>query len=167
MCSMPLYTMRSLQPEDAQAVFDLHTRAITEVCAKHYSPEAITAWVGGRTPEGYLRNQSRGENFHVAVNATGTPIGFCGWRNNEVCGLYVNPDYHGQGVGTALLKAAETAAQASGTPLTQLEATITAQGFYEKHGYTKTGTGTTLRNGTEIPHITMQKLPTNFEAENS
>lgn len=150
-------TLRPLRPEDAQEIFDLHTRAILEVCAAHYSPDVITAWVSGRTPEGYLRNQSRGENFHVAANASGTPIGFCGWHGNELCGLYVNPDYHGQGVGSLLLKTAESAAAAAGTPLTQLESTLTAQSFYEKHGYETISRGSRLRSGLEIPHINMRK----------
>lgn len=158
---MPPITIRPLQPEDLDTLHTIHTRAIREACAKDYAPDVIAVWAASRSPQNYIRAQSKGETFHVATDANNQPLGFCSWKAGEFTCLYINPDHHGQRIGTALIRTAEAAADAAGTPLTYVESTLTAQKFYERHGYTKTGTGLSTIGGkeTHIPYVAMRKIP--------
>lgn len=151
------FTIRPMRAEDTQAVYTLHTRAVNEVCAKAYTPQAIKAWNASRTPQGYLDAEKTGERFLVAVLANEEPIAFIGWKDNEIKGLYVNPDYHGQGIGSALVHAAEADAASMGQTITCLTATLNAQSFYEKHGFSKLKQDSRIKNGAEIPQVHMTR----------
>lgn len=154
---MVSFHIRTLLPADAQAVYSLHMRAILETCAPAYTPDVIREWISSITPEGYLKNQAKGESFHVALTQTGQAIGFSGWKSGTLCGLYIHPDFQGTGAGTALLKAAEDEAATRGTPITKLVATLNAMPFYRRHGYRVTTRSATTQNGVKIPRYYMKK----------
>ena len=68
--------------------------------------------------------------------------------------MAVSPDAQGQGAGAALLKAFEAHARASGLTGITLAARVTAQGFYERSGYTAEGD---VFEEVTLPHIKMTK----------
>lgn len=71
----------------------------------------------------------------TAVDDAGTPIGFVGARDGHVELLYVDPDAHGRGIGTALL------AQVGDHGPTSVEVyagNTQGLGFYRARGFTET-----------------------------
>ena len=68
--------------------------------------------------------------------------------------MAVSPAAEGQGVGTALLRAFEDHARANGMTGVTLAARLTAQGLYERNGYTAKGE---VFEEVTIPHIRMGK----------
>ena len=68
--------------------------------------------------------------------------------------MAVSPDAQGAGVGAALLAAFEGHARAAGLTGVTLAARISAQGFYERNGYTAAGD---VFEEVTLPHIRMTK----------
>ncbi|WP_298859383.1 GNAT family N-acetyltransferase [uncultured Gimesia sp.] len=68
--------------------------------------------------------------------------------------MTVAPQYQGQGTGRALLQNMELDFQQRGVALLELDARVTAVGFYEKLGYTKEGEEFV---SISIPHLRMVK----------
>ena len=100
--------IRRMEEGDAADMHRLHGAAVRQVCAKTVTPAVVEAWLYGRTPEGYLRAEPEGgEAFWVAVDRDGQTVGFGSWRADELIGLYVDPNFHGQGIGRALFAACE------------------------------------------------------------
>ncbi|MEM7172751.1 MAG: GNAT family N-acetyltransferase [Pseudomonadota bacterium] len=148
-------TIRPFRPDDAEAMLGLHGEAITRCCAATLSPEAVTAWLSGRTPEGYLRAIAKGERFWVATGADNAVIGFASWRDDELESLYVHPDHQGSGVGRALFAACEKDARACEQSLTKVSSTLNAQSFYESLGFHFISTGYWEKRGHRLPTIEM------------
>jgi predicted GNAT family N-acyltransferase len=69
--------------------------------------------------------------------------------------MAVDDAMQGQGVGAALLAAAETETRAAGKSHITLAARVTAQPFYTRNGYTAVGD---IFEEVTIPHVTMQKI---------
>jgi GNAT superfamily N-acetyltransferase len=53
--------------------------------------------------------------------------------------MFVDPDYHRQGIGSQLLARIEQVAKDRGIFKLSLMTSIPAEGFYQKFGYVKTG----------------------------
>jgi len=94
-------------------------------------------------PEAFIDNGW----VRVAVTADGIPIGFSAvipsdTGTHELDGLFVEPKEMRKGVGTALIEDAASRARAAGA--VGLEVTVgPAQPFYERLGFTVTGTAQT------------------------
>ncbi len=69
--------------------------------------------------------------------------------------MAVSPDHQGQAIGGQLLAAAEMSAVTAGALRIVLAARVTAQAFYEKHGYKARGD---IFTEVTIPHIEMDKV---------
>src|SRR6201985_1634088 len=118
--------IRSMQPGDEAAMHDLHARSVREICAPPYQPEAIDAWLKGRTAEGYTKAAATGENFLVAEENGGI-VAFASWEKKELVALFVHPAHSGKGIGKKLFAACEQAAVQQQQKLTYLEASLNAQ----------------------------------------
>ena len=68
--------------------------------------------------------------------------------------MAVDEAVQGQGVGAALLKAAEAETRAAGKSRISLAARVTAQPFYTRNGYTAVGD---VFEEVTLPHVAMQK----------
>jgi len=55
--------IRSAIATDADAIHELHTKSVQELCAEHYTPEQIAGWLKQRTSAGYLPGIERNEIF--------------------------------------------------------------------------------------------------------
>lgn len=71
--------------------------------------------------------------------------------------LVVDDSLQSQGVGSQLLQALENAALNEGATTIELEARVTAQPFYERHGYHTTGERYLLPHA-PVDHILMSKM---------
>lgn len=75
-------------------------------------------------------------------------------RTAEVSALYVDPTFHGQGVGAALLRTAASELSRLGFSTIRLEvlsANLPARGFYERLGGREIGEGTFDEDGHLLP----------------
>jgi putative acetyltransferase len=149
--AMAAVTYRAGMPEDGAAMLSIHTRAIELVAVREYGEVMARSWSHGLTAEGYARSMADGEIFEVAV-CEGRVIGFCGYKDGEVCGLYVDPDFGRRGVASSLLAHALQALQRQGHRRVFVDSSITAVPFYRRHGFRVISERTRMtRGGIEIP----------------
>jgi ribosomal protein S18 acetylase RimI-like enzyme len=94
----------------------------------------------------YLITKAQGQVliYEMAGQVCGALI--LSWRRNSPVGritsVAVRPEYHGQGIGTVLVRQAENIAQSRGLKKMHLEVRQDNQkaiNFYEGHGYTRVG----------------------------
>lgn len=125
--------IRRFQEADADAVAAVHAQAVREIAADDYTGEEIAVWADTGPSEFVEEDKVR----FVAV-VDGTIVGFSDYTPDEqrITGVYVHPDWTGEGVGSALLERIEQDARERGVTELDLLSTVTAKTFYERHGYT-------------------------------
>jgi putative acetyltransferase len=130
-----MLVVRRARDEDAQAVFEVHTRAIREVCASHYSAAEVEAWAS-RRPAGSHVTAIRSREFFVATDDAGV-VGFAQLDpdSGEVEAVYVHPRAVRRGAGTRLLLTLEEVARVRGLSMLRLKSTLNAVPFYQRAGF--------------------------------
>lgn len=98
-------------------------------------PPESAVWPGDDLPtSAHLAAYDGGALVGVA---TVLPSPYAGTeRAWQLRGMAVDPAVRGRGVGAALLARAVELVAGSGTPLLWCNARVSAQGFYERHGFT-------------------------------
>ena len=127
--------VRRAQDEDAQAIFEVHTRSIREICASHYSAAEVETWAS-RRPAGSHLTAIRSRECFVATDDAGI-VGFgqLDLATGEVEAVYVHPRAVRQGVGARLLRTLEEVARVAGLSVLRLKSTLNALPFYEHAGF--------------------------------
>lgn len=87
----------------------------------------------------------------LACESTGQPVGFMYLHDGHMEALFVDPDYHGQGIGKALVKAALS--QYSRLTTDVNEQNTQAVGFYERIGFERVGRSEVDSQGRPYPLI--------------
>jgi putative acetyltransferase len=147
---------RAGTPEDGAAMLSIHTRAIELVAVREYGEEMARSWSHGLTAEGYARSMVDGEIFELAV-CNSRVIGFCGYKNDEVCGLYVDPDFGRRGIASSLLERVLQTMRGQGHQRIIVDSSITAVPFYRRHGFRVVRERTRMtRGGMEVPTADME-----------
>jgi len=114
---------------------DIHRAAILAVPDKYYDESTRKSWATGLIPEGYIHSAEDGEVFHVALDDSENPIGFCGFRGYEITALFVAPQHQRKGVATALYnKAIDELLKGRPAQIT-LTTGYPALAFFEKQGF--------------------------------
>lgn len=127
--------LRPARESDRRTLWRIHTQAVEALCVGVYAPHEVSTWVRLLRPEGYLR-PDKPRTVLVAERGRRTvAFGQVDTRAGELEALYVVPDEVGQGVGSTLLAALESAAWNAGVPLLGLDASLNAEAFYRRHGY--------------------------------
>ena len=127
--------LRAGVPDDGTALLALHHASILSLGQGFYSDEELEDWASGLTPEGYGRAM-KDEDFLVAeAVADQTLAGFTSFKDDEIVGFYVHPDWARCGLGSLLLVRAESAIAACGHTSIRIEASLSGLPFYEPHGY--------------------------------
>lgn len=130
---MTAFVIRPATPDDIPAIFDIRT----SVRDNHLSQAQLT--VRGITPESILAAMREMPCLWVAA-AGDTLAGFSMIDIESAClyALFVRPECEGQGIGAALLKAAEDALFAHHRIIwlvTDDSADVRAGRFYRHHGW--------------------------------
>jgi len=146
--------IRPAQPEDASRLHELHTASVRTLCSGHYPADIIDAWLGNRTPSGYLDAIERGGLF--VAERDGRVVGFGEGAPGTVVAVYVDPANVLQGVGTLILRQAVALARRGHAGPIRLEATLNARDFYERAGFREIRRSTVKRGGVDIPVVIME-----------
>ncbi len=133
--------------EDAENIFQAHKDSVESLCAADYRPEQITLWLDGRSPESYKEAIVGGNLWLAQDNAV---QGFVEVNGHEVSKLFVRGSGAGQGLGKQLLELALRQIRNAGHSKAYLEATVTAEKFYEHFGFRKVGEGTFSRGNSPV-----------------
>ncbi|WP_081894026.1 GNAT family N-acetyltransferase [Roseovarius sp. CAU 1744] len=120
---------------DGSALAELHRSAILNTSSKFYSDSQRKSWATGLTTNGYMKAVQNGETIEVAVATEDVPVAFCGRREFGITGLFVLPEWQGNGIGSFLLQRAEKALRKNGMSLLRVDAVLPAVSFYERHQY--------------------------------
>ena len=143
---------------DAEGIFRVHISAIRDVASTHYTATQIEAWAGRLSPASY-REPIESKIVFVAVDMER----ICGFsqldpQNSAVKAVYVLPSHLRRGLGTNLLLALESFAQANGLAQLTLEASLNSVPFYEQAGYRRIrSTDHEFSPGVSIPCLVMRK----------
>ena len=126
--------VRKARVEEAQAIIDLHVDTVRRVNSKDYSPQQIDAWLGRRRVE-VTEAMIRDGQYYVCVDDAGHLVGMGNIKGDELFALYVSADHQREGVGSAILARIEQDALGDGICRIKADSTVTAEGFYRRHGY--------------------------------
>ena len=97
------------------------------------------------------------ENSVLVAEVHGRVIAFMAMTGDLIARLYVDPDNQGRGIGTSLIACAKSLSP-SGLRLFTLETNVIGRGFYERHGFSATGSGISPSPESE-PHVEYRWTP--------
>lgn len=138
----------------AQDLHRIHTDAVNKACQNFYTEKQIKAWLKGRSPEGY-EGIEKGEMY--VAEEKGKIVGFGHAIPGEILAIFVDPAFHGKGIGKLLLEHGLKMALKNCKKV-KVESALNAEGFYKKHRFVKIKDDVCLRNGVEIPVVIMEYL---------
>jgi GNAT superfamily N-acetyltransferase len=158
-------SIRQAESSDVDAIADAHRDSIQSVGSSYYPADVVAAWQQGIAGDLYLQAMRRGEVFFVAtgrVHGRALVLGFssdypidAGTHGTSV---YVRGVAARQGVGTALLRRAESHAIANGAVAVRIDASLASVAFYRVNGYFEVGRGEVqLLSGHPIQCVCMRK----------
>ncbi|MBB3127926.1 putative acetyltransferase [Paenibacillus rhizosphaerae] len=138
--------------KDHDQLVDLWYRAVRETHA--FLTEADIAFYRQIVDEQALKLVE----VWVEKDDSGVPLGFIGLDGSMVEMLFVDPDRHGQGIGTRLLQYAEQL-KGSGLRVDVNEQNEGAYAFYKRYGFVRTGRSELDGSGRPFPllHLELQR----------
>lgn len=132
MIAMAAYNIRLSNPQDAPRLIDIWRQA---VLATHHFLDARDF----TEIEDVVANQYLPDTVvYTVVDAQDMPLGFMGVTQNHIDTLFIDPDYHGQGIGRILVEYI-AALCASDITVSVNEQNPSAIGFYKYMGFQETG----------------------------
>ena len=126
-------TYRLATPADVARLFEVRQRSILALAPGEMSrPEAET-WAATLNVAGMERKLRELEIWVAEVD--GAVAGWGAIHGNRLEGLYTDPQFARQGVGTGLLGLLEVLMRQRGISSVSAEASANAEGFYARRGY--------------------------------
>lgn len=153
----PPLAIRPAQPDDLEAMDRLFGETVRQVNAADYTAAQLAAWAPpGRDPE---RWRSRLVSSEVRVAQLGAElVGFCAWtRTGYLDLLYVHHAHLRRGIASALYATAEADLRARGVGEVATAASVTAQPFFLRQGFTLVRHQQVEVRGVRMPNALMSK----------
>jgi putative acetyltransferase len=163
------FEIRGAVAADATAIAAAHLDSIQSIGPRFYPADLVRDWSARIAADMYVNAMSTGEVFFVAVASPGAReragenevLGFSSHHavdGQHGVGVYVRGIAARRGIGSALLRMAESSAAAAGARTVQLDASLAALEFYKANGFVETGRGGhRLRSGREMACVFMKK----------
>src|SRR5271170_551399 len=149
--------MRPMLATDVPMLAEILRASIEELAADDYSEAQQEAWASAADDEKEFGARLAGALTLVATFG-GAAVGFAALADNtRIDMLYVHPAAAGQGAGAMLCDALEKIAAARGSKELTVEASDTAVGFFERHGFAAQSRNTVFRAGEWLANTTMVK----------
>jgi putative acetyltransferase len=153
----PKMALRPFLPADAPLLAAIFRTSIGELTAEDYTEAQRQAWASAAADEEAFAERL-GKQLTLIGTLEGSPVGFISLEGPEhIDMLYVHPAVAGQGVGTLLYNAVEKLAASRGAARLTVEASDTANGFFQRRGFVAQRRNTVLRNDEWLANTTMDK----------
>lgn len=151
------YPLRPFLPADTMALRELFAQSIEELTADDYDEDQRIAWAS-TAADAEAFAAKLGGMVTLVVQVDGEYAGFASLKDNATFEmLYVHPYFAGQGIGAALADAIERLAQSRGAKEITVEASDSAEPFFEGRGYVATQRNMLPRDNLWLPNTTMKK----------
>lgn len=152
--------IRRFQKSDITPIVSLFYGTVHTINRKDYSQAQLDAWAPVQEQQAredsWLKSLSRNITYVAEIN--GRVAGFADMTAaGHVERLFTHKDYQGQGIASSLLQALESDAQMLGLTLLDVDASLTAQPFFEHHGYRTVVPQNIVRNGITLVNFKMNK----------
>ena len=121
---------------DTNRLFDLRRQSIIKLAANGMSIEEAARWAEELTVAGMERKICDLEIWVAEVSEKVVSWGAI--RGDQLEGLYTDPQFASQGIGTKLLRMLEELMQRRGISAVRAEAPSNAEAFYLRRGYERT-----------------------------
>ena len=156
--------LRAGRATDADDLVRVHFAAVHGTASAAYPSHVLDCWAvapdDGQRRAATREAIERGDELFVVATLNGVVCGFGSIvpASSELRAVYVDPDFGGRGVGSAILRRLEDMASDNGVSELQMDASVNAERFYVKHGYRVVRRGVHhLAGGFEMSCVTMSK----------
>jgi GNAT superfamily N-acetyltransferase len=147
-----MFQIRPYQASDALGVSGVIRMTMRISNVADYPMDRLQPLIDYFSPEKV--EQINQERICLVAEEDGQLIGTAALEGDALVTFFILPEYQGHGVGAALLARLEAIARAGGRKTLRVDASLTAVGFYQRHGYQRTGT---VLDGTAGPQASMRK----------
>ena len=137
--------------DQAERLFQIQIQAVVLGCAPYYPSEIIGVWNIGRSVAGMAKVIATGNIY--SVHEADVIVGFIEILPSEIPGLFIDPNYHGKGYGSELLRFAIE--KIKKRPI-MIQSTLNAVSFYSRHGFQKIATESVRRHDRDIYVVKMK-----------
>ena len=156
--------IRRLLDDEYNDVVKLITETVHTVCSDDYTKEELEAWA----PENFDIRKFRMNLLHclnLVAFEKGKLVGFISMeRNGYINRLYTHKDFLHRGIATALYQKSEEWAKEQGIREISLDSSRTAEGFYIKMGFEKSGISVINHGNVVFRNTVMKKVIQNGKA---
>ena len=121
------------QITDSEIVREIARKTITGIYPHYYPAGTVTFFLRHHSDESISEDISAGR-VYLLYNDENAAAGTVTIKDNEICRLFVLPEYQGMGYGKELIVFAETEIGRSYDEIA-LDASLPAKGIYLKRGY--------------------------------
>lgn len=118
---------------DVERMFVVRRNSILGLASPAMSVSQATEWASKHTIETFTA-RFKDRDFWLA-EVDNVLSGWVAIRGDRIDGLYVDPPFVGEGIGSALLRLAEGTMLSAGVTTARLDASWNAEGFYLRQGY--------------------------------
>ena len=155
--ALPKPALRPFLAADTPVLAAIFVAAIEELTSDDYSEAQQQAWASAADDEEQF-GKRLGSELTLIATLQNSPVGFASLKGaDHIDMLYVHPSAVGQGVASMLCEALEKLAGGRGAKSLTVDASDTAQEFFEKRGYVGKQRNTVTVNGEWLANTTMQK----------
>ena len=155
--ALPRPALRPFLAADTAVLAAIFVAAIEELTGDDYSEAQQEAWAATAEDEAQFGKRLVGQLTLIAT-LQNSPVGFASLKGaDHIDMLYVHPSVAGQGVAAMLVDALEKLAGARGAKILTVDASDTAEVFFQKRGYVGKQRNTVTINGEWLANTTMQK----------
>ena len=145
--------IRLSKAEDSEIIIDIQFRAIRILSAQDYSYRELNALLRSKS----LYRKSKEIIFVAEINKKVVGFASLTYPFNTIGGIFVDPDYARQGIGTKLLQRLEQEAIANQIPVLWVSSSLTGYPFYQANSYRTVVKTKFPLYSTYIPVIQMKK----------
>ena len=149
--------VRPYRVGDANSLVQIFFASVHELGRLKYDEAQVRSWAPSiPDPTEWEARMCLNETFVAERN--GKLVGFIELEpNGHLNMLYRSPGISGDGVAEALYSVIEIRAYELGIPHIRTEASLVAESFFVRHGYSLDGRETVERNGVSLPRARMSK----------
>lgn len=151
------FAIRPARPADAVAICRVHAAAIA-ACRGHYERPELDAWLATVNETCHRRAMKSHRVLVAERHRRIVAFGDVDPARGEIAHLYTDPAAAARGIGTSLLDRLEAIAAEDGAAETRLRASLNAEGFYRRRGYTDAaGPRTFMLGAVDLACVPMRK----------